>query len=393
MQLEGKRILVTGASSGIGRAIAEHCVREGARVLATGRRADALEELDGVRRYACDLLEAGAPEACVAEGVAVVRRSRRRRARRRHGAPRRGSPRLRRRADGGMALANFALPQRVARAALGALGRGGSLVLVSSQLGRIGGSRLRQLHAPPRAASTRSCARSRWTSAPTASASTRVAPGVVRTPMAYQGRDNFDELVPAIAERHPLRRIGRGRGHGRARGVPALGRLGLDDRPDDRSSTAASRFSERTHGTDSPHRHDRLQHGARARVLARRPRRRARHAAGEAGRLLRGDRRRARRGRAHRAPRVRRRGPAPRADRVPLAARRPRRGPARGRRLRARLRRLRRRRCDARAPRRRRRRGGLADRSRWTPVRTPAAARSTCAIPTGTPSSCSRRRG
>ena len=26
--------------------------------------------------------------------------------------------------------------------------------------------------------------------------------------MAYLGRENFDELVPAIAERHPLRRIG-----------------------------------------------------------------------------------------------------------------------------------------------------------------------------------------
>ena len=35
-----------------------------------------------------------------------------------------------------------------------------------------------------------------------------VAPGLVRTPMAYVGRDNFDELVPGIAERHPLRRIG-----------------------------------------------------------------------------------------------------------------------------------------------------------------------------------------
>ena len=48
--LEGRRILVTGASSGIGRAVAQLCVAEGARVLATGRRAEALEELDGVRR-------------------------------------------------------------------------------------------------------------------------------------------------------------------------------------------------------------------------------------------------------------------------------------------------------------------------------------------------------
>ena len=35
-----------------------------------------------------------------------------------------------------------------------------------------------------------------------------VAPGLVLTPMAYVGRDNFDELAPAFAERHPLRRLG-----------------------------------------------------------------------------------------------------------------------------------------------------------------------------------------
>ena len=86
--LEGRRILVTGASSGIGRAVARAVLAEGARVLATGRRAEALEELDGVRRFACDLLEPGAPEACVAACVERPRRPRRRRARRGHGAAR-----------------------------------------------------------------------------------------------------------------------------------------------------------------------------------------------------------------------------------------------------------------------------------------------------------------
>lgn len=44
MSLEGKTILVTGASSGIGRAIAIECSKLGAVVIATGRNADRLEE-------------------------------------------------------------------------------------------------------------------------------------------------------------------------------------------------------------------------------------------------------------------------------------------------------------------------------------------------------------
>src|SRR4051794_39466161 len=50
---EGARCLVTGASSGLGRAIAEHLVRDGASVLLTGRSGDRLGAI------ARDLIGAG----------------------------------------------------------------------------------------------------------------------------------------------------------------------------------------------------------------------------------------------------------------------------------------------------------------------------------------------
>ena len=205
--LEGRRILVTGASSGIGRAVAELCVSQGARVLATGRRAEALDELDGVRRFACDLLEPGAPEACVAacvEGMdgldGVVHAA---------GTVLRGEdPRSTPDEQIDAVLGtNLALPLRVARAALGALGRGGSIVLLSSQLGRIGAPG----YASYCAAKGGVDALVRALAVDVGPDGIRVnglAPGLVRTPMAYRGRENFDELAPAIAERHPLRRIG-----------------------------------------------------------------------------------------------------------------------------------------------------------------------------------------
>jgi short-subunit dehydrogenase len=46
-QLHGKRVLVTGASSGIGRALAEKAAAAGMRILMTARSSDPLEELAG----------------------------------------------------------------------------------------------------------------------------------------------------------------------------------------------------------------------------------------------------------------------------------------------------------------------------------------------------------
>ena len=45
MRLEGKAVVVTGASSGMGKAIVELFVKEGAKVVAVARRKERLEEL------------------------------------------------------------------------------------------------------------------------------------------------------------------------------------------------------------------------------------------------------------------------------------------------------------------------------------------------------------
>src|SRR5262245_4131272 len=46
-ELRGRRVLITGASSGIGRALAEQAAQAGARVVLAARSADKLEELAG----------------------------------------------------------------------------------------------------------------------------------------------------------------------------------------------------------------------------------------------------------------------------------------------------------------------------------------------------------
>jgi 3-oxoacyl-[acyl-carrier protein] reductase len=75
MTLSGKRILLTGGSSGIGLSTAEQLAAKGAKLLITGRRADALAEVAG--RIGCAYLVAdmGTPEgvaATAAEALSVL---------------------------------------------------------------------------------------------------------------------------------------------------------------------------------------------------------------------------------------------------------------------------------------------------------------------------------
>jgi 3-oxoacyl-[acyl-carrier protein] reductase len=69
-RLEGRAILVTGATSGIRRAIARRCATEGANVLATGRNearlAELAQEFPSIAVHPADLAEPGAADGCAA---------------------------------------------------------------------------------------------------------------------------------------------------------------------------------------------------------------------------------------------------------------------------------------------------------------------------------------
>lgn len=213
MRLEGQVVIVTGASSGIGQAIARRCLDEGAAVVATGRRAEALEEVgagsDRVARIAVDLTHAGAPEQVVALALArfgkldgLVHAA---------GAVWRNQD-LRESSDDELRSfvdENLTGTIRMARAAyipMTAAGSG-SIVLIGSQLAHIAVPGYAAYCAAKGGVITFARALA-VDGGPLGVRVNVVSPGLVRTPMAYVGREDFDDVAPAIALRHPLRRIG-----------------------------------------------------------------------------------------------------------------------------------------------------------------------------------------
>jgi short-subunit dehydrogenase len=77
MELSGRRALLTGATGGLGRAIATALAERGAKLALSGRSAEALEALaadlpgDGHQALAADLSEPGAAERLAAEAGAI----------------------------------------------------------------------------------------------------------------------------------------------------------------------------------------------------------------------------------------------------------------------------------------------------------------------------------
>ena len=69
MRLEGKRAFITAAGQGIGRAIAEAYLREGAVVTATDLNAGLLDGLDGATCFALDVTDKAALQSAVVEAA------------------------------------------------------------------------------------------------------------------------------------------------------------------------------------------------------------------------------------------------------------------------------------------------------------------------------------
>ena len=71
-QLEGRTCLVSGASSGIGAGVVRLLAQQGARVIATARRAEKIERLDGVTVVAGDVTDTADLARIAAEAIKAL---------------------------------------------------------------------------------------------------------------------------------------------------------------------------------------------------------------------------------------------------------------------------------------------------------------------------------
>lgn len=70
--VKGQRVIVVGASSGIGRGLACALAEQGAVVVGAARRVDRLKELSGVTPVGCDVTAPGEVEALVDQAVKIM---------------------------------------------------------------------------------------------------------------------------------------------------------------------------------------------------------------------------------------------------------------------------------------------------------------------------------
>jgi NAD(P)-dependent dehydrogenase (short-subunit alcohol dehydrogenase family) len=205
-------VIVTGASSGIGHAVAVACAREGAHVLASGRNADALAETalaagGDMAVHAADLTVAGAADDMVADALdrfgrleGIVHCA---------GTIRRGED-VRDTTDEQwqqLLDENLTASFAVARAAVRAMTHGGSVVLLGSQLAHIAapGNASYVANKGGIEALVRALAVDHG---PAGIRVNALSPGLVHTHMSYVDRADFASRIEEFAARHPLRRIG-----------------------------------------------------------------------------------------------------------------------------------------------------------------------------------------
>jgi len=210
-QLEGKRCLVTGGGSGIGRAIATRYAAEGASVVVAGRREERLTETaEASERISTCAGDLAVPECAERAVNAVVER---------HGGLDivchaagilRRNEVLAETTDDEWALdiaVNLTATFLACRAAIPHLTTSkGSLILVGSQLAHIG------LPGYATYSATKGGVLSMMRAlavdlGPRGVRVNALSPGVVETEMAYIGRD-FSEIRDQVAGMLPLRRVG-----------------------------------------------------------------------------------------------------------------------------------------------------------------------------------------
>lgn len=210
-RLAGKRCLVTGGGTGIGRAVARRYALEGASVAVMGRRVEKLEETaagtgqisiapgdvssaEDVRRAVASVVERHGGLDVVFHAAGVIRRNERLE----ETAEDEWRTDMAINLDGAFNVCRAAIPHLVES--------GGSLLLVASQLAHIAAPGYATYSAGKGGvlALMRSLAIDLGPSGVRVNA---LSPGIIDTDFAYIGRD-FDAVRDQIAASLPLRRIG-----------------------------------------------------------------------------------------------------------------------------------------------------------------------------------------